>query len=374
MLLNLAKQVRVSQLLRLSRYAPTIAGIAILFLNIVVQPTAFFGAAALLTTVLNIACLVGVTRFPLLAWFVYLELFLLTSFSSVVYVPSFVFIAPLMVIAVISQGNVVAGIVGSIILWYAGSINPTASIFLPTDLMAATVWAIFLALSVMVGWILNRNIIQRRKLIGQWEADVENRRQELGQALHDSVAASLTSVIMRLEAAQLQRSLSVETKAELLGIAEQARESMREVRNLLKVLSKGSSPQSSDLAPRIAVQLEKLAERFKEHGFTVSMTCHHLFLYISAEQRVTIRAVLSEVATNIIKYAEPGSTVGISLAHQHGYATISIANKVKDSQHDPLLSTGIGLTTASSLMEGIGGKITTVSGKADWSTELCIPQ
>ena len=89
---------------------------------------------------------------------------------------------------------------------------------------------------------------------------------------------------------------------------------------------------------------------------------------------VVLREVLKEVATNIIKYANPGSTVTLTVEDHDGYVTISFINTVGSRKPASDLTTGLGLPAISQLAEGIGGDMRTVSSSTRWNTELRIPQ
>ena len=326
-----------------------------------------------MASTLNMACLLTSPRFPLPSWVIYLVLFLVASVHSELRAPAFTLIAPIMAFTIAYRGHTVAAMIGGIVLWYAGTVNLAVGIFVPPDLLAATVWAIFLVLAILSGHVLNRVITQRRQLLHQWEAEAHTRRQELARALHDSVATSLTSVVMRLETASIQRDLPSADKAELHAIAEQARESMTEVRSLLNILSENTRPRSSTPAPQVAELLRELTKRLKVHGFVIATTGYLPHLEMNADQLSSIREVLAEISTNIVKYAEPGSTIDIAVEVHNDHVELHISNVVKQSGYEPSLSTGMGLPAISSLMEGTGGKLTTVSNHTRWKALLRIP-
>nr|WP_256472853.1 histidine kinase [Corynebacterium lipophilum] len=208
----------------------------------------------------------------------------------------------------------------------------------------------------------------------QWDNDIRARRTSLARALHDSVAASLTSVVMRAETLSLQQGFAAEIQVELAAIAEQARDSMKEVRGLLRILSSDSSSCSSDLEPSAADQFHQIVSFLKAHGFTVETRGSFRALSLNPNGLVVLREVLKEVATNIIKYANPGSTVTLTVEDHDGYVTISFINTVGSRKPASDLTTGLGLPAISQLAEGIGGDMRTVSSSTRWNTELRIPQ
>ena len=267
-----------------------------------------------------------------------------------------------------------AAATGSTLLWYSGSINPSAGVLLPPDLLASLIWAAFLAAAVFIGHVLHRIITQRKDLIGQWHNDVRTRRESLARTLHDSVATSLTSVVMRAEALSLQQGLAENTQMELAMIAEQARNSMKEVRGLLHVLSSGSSPRPADSQPSAVDQLYQVADFLETHGFTVETTGTQLDISLDVDSLVILREILAEIATNIIKYAEPRSTVNLVGEGDESHVIIRFSNVISSRSQTSHLTTGLGLPAISQLAESAGGATRTISNSTNWQTDLWLPR
>ena len=355
-------------------YWTGLVGILAVAVNFFLQPGTFTNPWTIPATALNLLCLIAVPRLPLPTWAGYLVLFLLLSAQPDIRATAFTFFAPLVAAVVAYRGHTVAAAAGSTLIWYSGSVNPSEGVLFPPDLLASTVWALFLAAAVLLGHILYRVIIQRRDLMEQWDNDIRARRTSLARALHDSVAASLTSVVMRAETLSLQQGFAAETQAELAAIAEQARDSMKEVRSLLRILSSDSPSCSSGLESSAADQFYQIVSFLKAHGFTVETRGSFRVLSLNSDGLVVLREVLKEVATNIIKYANPGSTVTLTVEDHDGYVTISFINTVGSRKPASDLTTGLGLPAISQLAEGIGGDMRTVSSSTRWNTELRIPQ
>ncbi|WP_430869281.1 histidine kinase [Corynebacterium striatum] len=244
----------------------------------------------------------------------------------------------------------------------------------PPDLLASAIWAVFPATAVLIGHVLHRIITQRRDLIEQWNNDVRTRRETLARTLHDSVATSLTSVIRRAETLSIKQGIEADTQAELAAMAAQARDSMKEVRDLLRILNNDSPPRSSDSEPSVANQLYQIANFLKTHGFTVETAGASPSLLFSADSLVILREIPTETATNIIKYAEPRSTVNLTIEDHGGHVTISFVNAVSSSTQNLRLATGLSLPTISRLAENLGGSIRTVSSSVQWETKMRKPQ
>lgn len=349
-------------------------GVLAVAVNFFLQPDSFANPWTIPAAVLNLVCLMAAPRFPLPTLAGYLVLFLLLSAQPDIRPTVFTFIAPVVVAIVAYRGHPVAAASGSILLWYSGSINPSAGLLFPPDLLASVIWAVFLAAAVLIGHVFHRIITQRKDLIGQWDNDVRTRRETLARTLHDSVATSLTSVVIRAETLSLQQGLAADIQTELAAIAEQARGSMKEVRGLLRILSSDSQPRSSDSEPSAVDQLYQVTEFLKTHGFTVDMTGARPLFPLDADSLIILREILNEIATNILKYAEPGSTVKLTVEDYGSQAIISFANIVSSRAYKPHLATGLGLPAISQLAATVGGAIRTVSNPDSWKIELQVPQ
>ncbi|MGO1645176.1 MAG: sensor histidine kinase [Corynebacterium casei] len=299
-----------------------------------------------------------------------MALFIFIMSHSVIGVPalSLMFLVVIMVFA--AKGYMVATVVGTIIIWYAGLGEWANGEFIPSDWVEASVWAMVVSLSVIAGYVSYRSGRQQKYLHEQWDTDVKTRRKTMGKMLHDSVASSLTSLIMRLEAMSLQPDLAPATRKELVDLSEQARLSMKEVRDLLRTLSTEDSPRANEPALSISDQLRKTTSNLKSHGFTVMLTGSIPKVTIKPGHLKVLREVFGELSTNIVKYAEPHSTVAFSFHDTGSNIHMSITNVIRPQHHNESLSSGMGIPALSTLMEGIGGNLTILTSSDEWKSEL----
>ena len=349
-------------------------GVLAIAVNLFLAPEQFANPWIALVGIANLACLVAVPRLPLPTWAFYLPLFLLIAVFPDLGATVFVFFAPLMAGLVAYRGHTTAAVWGCVLLCYSGTIDPPGGIYFPADPLATLIWAVLLAGPVLIGRTLHQLARQRGELVEQWQQDVRGRREALARTLHDSVATSLTSIVMRAEALSLRRGIDDGTRNDLTSIADQARVSMQEVRSLLRVLSEGAAPRGTASEPSVAEQLNNAAELLRAHGFTVAMTVNYQGLGCNADSLVVLRQILTEVVTNVTKYAERSSTVTIDTTDRDSDVVIGVSNPVRDGRREEHLATGLGLPGISQLAGSIGGKITTVSDAAHWRTELKLPR
>lgn len=171
-------------------------------------------------------------------------------------------------------------------------------------------------------------------------------------------------------------------------IADSSREAMVQSRKLLDLLQSTDWALSSGEAPAVADSLEEFRERISQHGFRVFFTLGvppdamlpHLHtpstsppstlspadtdafpngisqkeyarnLPQGMRQRTLIHRLLLEGATNIIKYAEPGSPIIVSIDKETKPHTVGIWNLAKEGageseNQSSLMSSKLGLVS-----------------------------
>ena len=349
---------------------PGLFGVIVFVASYFSSPEPFSKPWIVFASIATVACLFLMPWYPRSAWVASVALFIFIMSHSVIGVPalSLMFLVVIMVFA--AKGYMVATVVGTIIIWYAGLGEWANGEFIPSDWVEASVWAMVVSLSVIAGYISYRSGRQQKYLHEQWDTDVKTRRETMGKMLHDSVASSLTSLIMRLEAMSLQPDLAPATRKELVDLSEQARLSMKEVRDLLRTLSTEDSPRANEPALSISDQLRKTTSNLKSHGFTVMLTGSIPKVTIKPGHLKVLREVFGELSTNIVKYAEPHSTVAFSFHDTGSNIHMSITNVIRPQHHNESLSSGMGIPALSTLMEGIGGNLTILTSSDEWKSEL----
>ena len=370
----IGNKIRQSKLVPPMSLWPGIVGLVVFILSYLVEPEPFARTWVVISSILSVLCLFLLPRFPVPVWAFYVVLFGYIMSHPVIGVPA-LSVVPLALSAMIAaRGYTVATIIGAALLWLGGSVDWSAPYLLPPNWVDPIFWGIVITLPVLVGFAVYRSGWKQKVLKEQWDSDVQTRRETMGRMLHDSVASSLTSLIMRLEALSLQQDISKTTRDELVDLAEQARLSMKEVRDLLHTLSTDDSPRGNLPAPSVMAQLQATTSRLKEHGFAVKVTGHVPNMRLNADQLVILREVFRELSTNIIKYGEPNSTVTINFGDRNDKVLVSISNVINLKNHSSLLSSGMGVPALSQMMETIGGSISTITTSTEWKTELEIPR
>nr|WP_274709887.1 histidine kinase [Corynebacterium sp. c6VSa_13] len=222
------------------------------------------------------------------------------------------------------------------------------------------------------GWALGRKVRQKAELSAQWQRDYRERREELARTLHDSVAASLTSIVMRSEMLALSHAGEGELEEELSGIAEAGRTTMSQVRSLLGLLNAPQENPEGPKAPSLHESLNKAAEKLRSNGFEALVQDEADALTLTHPVLEILGRVIAECSLNAIKYAQPGSQVTLWAGGTGGAVTVKICNQIADAEYRTrptakVLSSGLGMEMMRKSISSIGGKLKTETDGRVWT-------
>ena len=158
-------------------------------------------------------------------------------------------------------------------LWYLAQTDSPSGVYFPVSIETAIFLFVLLLVAWAVGWILRAFLITRERQADRLKAELERERERTVKALHGSVASSLTSVVLRSEALAMSGDDQTAKAAKL--IAEDARRSMQEVRQLIRFMR---SDDPATLNEDTATRTPSLSEALR----SFSDTC---LLYTSPSPR-----------------------------------------------------------------------------------------
>lgn len=246
---------------------------------------------------------------------------------------------------------------------------------------------------------LDRSIEQVERLEEeQARARAEERRQ-LSHELHDIVAHGVTIIAM-----QARRAECIDDQQKMRGIlqsiGETAQLTLQDLRRLVLILQKseqhedivrdsegktpvtGSSNQEQILkeggsgetttAVALSHDLHQVTNALREAGFDVKLTEPATLENIPTSLRQSLRRTVNELGTNILKHADPSSTVSITLEVSTDQVALSTINKT--SSTPPIMSSGTGLTAIKERAEAMNGTFTSRGGDdGSWFSRLAMP-
>lgn len=191
--------------------------------------------------------------------------------------------------------------------------------------------AIALGASWLIGLVISRYVRGLDDAKKVHKAESQLLRSEMARDLHDTVAASMTRIVMRVEAAKLRGDLPDSVMDDLEYILETGRQGSYDLRALLIALRDSDQTVASTPLWNIDSLQQVVQERGAEleaAGFAVEMAVDVDDERLPASIRNTMGKVVVEATSNILKYAKPASTVTILLEQEDAHIEALFLNRV----------------------------------------------
>ncbi|MGO3362698.1 MAG: sensor histidine kinase [Corynebacterium sp.] len=337
---------------------------------------------AVAVAVLMVGLVAITARYPVLASL--LSLFLLTSaFALGELAPIFsLFLAALVLEIVVARGQLTIGIFLALAQWALSTVDPVNQI-LVTDPMSLAMVAFVLIVAYMIGWNRHNNRRRQQTLRNSLAEQEREQRLELARELHDSVATSLTSVVMRAQALTLLPPGQEEQHARegLEEISDSSRSALDQLRTMLRLLNEEpSSPafRARADAPPLKRALSNAAKELKAHDLKV-VTKFDLPRDVARVanrsddkegtwesdpwfDRDTVAKVLTEMVSNAAKHSTRHSTVILDCHVEETCLVLTMTNEVAVpalATDDSSLSSGLGLGSMQARASKAGGVLLT---------------
>lgn len=247
---------------------------------------------------------------------------------------------------------------------YLVTTDPSINFLPDFDPLNLSTPLILYAVAIVIGAALRKTRDQR--LAAEQRAAEE--REALMTALHDSVAATLTSVVMRSEALALtQTDPSAADSAE--AIADDARRAMGEVRDLLRVMKNESVTKG---VKSLEEDLDTMVSFLSSHGFQ----CEPQIIVGKNGQLALpdkLSLVFSELAVNILKYARPESRVSIEATSTSKTIDVVITSVIAAQQSRQYMTTNLGLGEIARRVRRMHGSFGSGKEGEHWVTRLSLP-
>ena len=224
------------------------------------------------------------------------------------------------------------------------------------------------------GLVIRETLITRQRESAQFQQQIEDERDRAVKALHGSVAASLTSVVLRSES--MAMNATDKTRDESLLIAEDARRAMREVRELIRFMRTDDASEfdvhEHQGPPEVLNHVVTIIGKIRSHGFTVIDSGINETV-LSDVRMQNAYTVFRELKTNILKYADPNKPVIIAAVREEETLTLALQNSIAEGTRDVSMTTEIGLEEAIKLVKRDGGSLTFTQSDSTWRSELTFP-
>lgn len=248
----------------------------------------------------------------------------------------------------------------------SGSIAVSVFIF---TLVYVTVWTV----GRMLGRSDRRLIRHQATALAAREAALAKERLRISRELHDSVAHSLTAIVLQSAGARTalrRRAASEEEMAQLLsGIESTASQSMRELHRMLGMLrtpdpedilnpADACLRRGPDQAPLHGLdEIAGLVETVRESGVDVVSTVSGVPVPVDPSVGHTAYRVVQEGLSNVMKHAGPGARAQVTLEWRPARLVLSVRNTQGTSSPAASVSGGFGLAGLRERLDVAGGTL-----------------
>lgn len=256
------------------------------------------------------------------------------------------------------------------------------------DSIDATVWTEIYPPVFLLGvacLVLAELIRQPRTLTEaaarQHEENLERQRLLVVSELHDTVVRDLSHAVMLAEQARLAKAPGQTMEAELSAMTASVRTAVEQLRNSLRSIGQADAGSGLDL---LASTAPRPLEEVIDEARTV-LRCRGTDLHTEGLEllgtpmvgpgvRQQLTRVLSELVSNMAKYATPGGPARLLLESDGQTLEAMIANTFDpQAPHQPGTSSGLGLSGALRRVESLGGSLHVTSTTDRWTVTLSVP-
>jgi signal transduction histidine kinase len=238
---------------------------------------------------------------------------------------------------------------------------------------ASWLLALLFAAVVICSWVMGR--LRRAQLVAtglaEERAEAERRDRARGEELaaaqerarisrdmHDVLAHSLSAIIGQARVARFDDSKAAPA---LVTIEETARESLHEIRGILRLLREGDTEPRPQ--PGLA-DIPELVDRARALGCAVTQTAEGRPLFISGAGQLAVYRFVQEAITNVTKHASPGAAVDLALRWGEDQLAVTVANDRVPARPQPEATTGMGLRGMRERLLAVGGNLATAGAES----------
>ena len=242
-------------------------------------------------------------------------------------------------------------------------------------LMGSALLAIFLFAPLVGGYIHGTRERNHEAERVRFEAALQRHRRATIHSLHDSVASTLTSSILRAESLALEPDISPNIKENIQFISQENRKAITQIRELIQVLhSENIECTSLQVDTTFEEQLSEFETLLRSHNFNVETANGELSREVIASVPVLTMPVMRELAANIIKYGVSGSRVYVDITVSEKSLFVEVRSTIGAAQSPTYLSTGLGLKEIQKEMKLHDGEFTWGSQGNEWFSHWAIPR
>lgn len=232
-------------------------------------------------------------------------------------------------------------------------------------------WAFFLG----VPWLLGNGFASFAT--GQEQARaraLSAQRQDIARDLHDTVAHSLSLMVMRAQQAKLRGDASAD---DLDFLITTGTESIAELRTMLALMRAEARAGGADEArttwkvdplPKV---LDRCVHDLRKRGFSPDLSIEGDPARLPAVVSETLAKIARESTANMVKHGDPAGPCALALDIEADRADLVFTNK--PGVRVPTDHEGLGLTGIRERAEALGGRVDAGSTPGTWMTCVSVP-
>lgn len=199
-------------------------------------------------------------------------------------------------------------------------------------------------------------------------------RQEIARDLHDTVAHSLSLMVMRAQQAKLRGDASTEDLDFLIGTGT---ESIAELRTMLALMrAEARAGTAGDVRTTWKVEplpkvLDRCVRDLRRRGFSPDLAIDGDPRRLPAVVSDTLAKITRESTANMVKHGDPGGPCGLALTVEDDRVDLVFTNR--PTLQAPTDHEGFGLPGIRERAEALGGQVDAGSTPEAWMTCISIP-
>jgi signal transduction histidine kinase len=243
-----------------------------------------------------------------------------------------------------------------------------------------------IVITVLIGLAIRYFVRERtaaRRRLAELEAATTRlkteERERLAAELHDIVAHELSIISLQVMA-HVEADDVTELRTALARTDRASRTALSELRSLVGVLratdeSTPHDPPHDLVISRVDDTAAMVETALREQGFHPTMDLAAA-TDLNEPLPTTLARILKETSTNILRYAEPGSSCHFVVAAETEQVHIQVTNPLRSNHTSGLewQSTGWGLRGLSERVKLMGGVFTAGAVGRDWVVEARLPR
>lgn len=281
--------------------------------------------------------------------------------------------------AVVSRGRTRQGV--WLTLWYLPVLLVVVSDLdakgLTGVLFNAGFAVVLFSLVWITGWLIHRKDRRLSEAASEYEARLREQRLDLARDLHDTVAQTVTAMVVTTEGIKfrLDGHCPPEIQEDLDTVLRLGRQSITDLRGMLTVLraadpptQTGSAWQAQSVARALADQTAELQRR----GFSVTSLVEGDPATLPPSVQECLSKLVVEAMSNMAKHATAGGHCSVVI-EVTGAAVEAVFRNPCGSAPTPDGSTHLGLIGATERVDALGGTLVAERSDGQWTLTARLP-